>query len=232
MTLLDTSSLREQAARSIRASIVAGEVHTGRIYPVRHFAEQLGVSATPVREALIDLANDGLVELVRNRGFRIPLLTDGDLDELLELRLMLEVPAMERAASLLSARDDAKCRRYAKKITERALVGDLKGYLEYDRIFHLEVLGTLGNSRLVAVVRRLRDETRLYGLRGLALTGQLWESAREHELLLDALAKGDGVQAGILMRRHLQHTRGIWAGRPEEPAELVLATAPPERHQT
>ena len=68
---LEASSLRERAAASIRNGITTGEIRAGELYSVPTLAARLGVSATPVREAMLDLANEGLVEAVRNRGFRV-----------------------------------------------------------------------------------------------------------------------------------------------------------------
>src|SRR3954449_8596546 len=87
-------SLREQAQQVIRASILAGELAAGEIYSASTLAERLGVSPTPVREAMLELANGGLVEPVRNRGFRVLAPDEADLDEISQLRLMLEAPSM------------------------------------------------------------------------------------------------------------------------------------------
>lgn len=217
MDPLDTASLRERAASAIRGWMAAGVIEVGQIYPVQHFASRLGVSATPVREALIDLSKEGLVEAVRNRGFRIPPITEEDLDEILELRLMLEVPAVLIAAKRISSEEAETCRDLAAAATECGRAGDVLGFLDFDRRFHLRLLASGGNRRLVETVRRLRDEARLHGLRDLPRE-ELEVSALEHESLIDAVGHGDGETAAALMRRHLQHTRGIWVGRPEENA--------------
>ena len=209
---LATSNLRQQAAASIRASIITGELEPGAIYSVRQFADEFGVSATPVREALLDLLNDGLVQAVRNRGFRIVTLTDRDLDEIYRLRLLLEVPGVAIAAEHLSPAIEAECRDLARQIAESAARGDLTAYVETDRLFHLRLLEATGNRRLVDSVRRLRVETRLVGLPALRGTAELDASAAEHLPLLDAVARNDGPAASILMRRHLEQTRGRWAG--------------------
>src|ERR1700716_3504844 len=96
---LDRSSLRDQASQSIRASISAGEFEAGRIYPVAFFANKLGFSATPIREALFDLVGASLIEAVRNRGFRVPIRSERELDELFDLRMLLERPAVVRLAA-------------------------------------------------------------------------------------------------------------------------------------
>ncbi|HKT03890.1 MAG TPA: FCD domain-containing protein, partial [Rugosimonospora sp.] len=86
------------------------------------------------------------------------------------------------------------------------------GYLEADLAFHLGLLDGLGNARLLAIVRELRAQTRLYGLTRLAHSGQLAASAGEHLTLLELVRAGDAAGAEALMRRHIGHTRGIWAG--------------------
>ncbi|MHB8394740.1 MAG: GntR family transcriptional regulator [Candidatus Dormibacteria bacterium] len=212
---LDTTSLRDRARHAIWASIVAGEVEAGQIYPVAHFTARLGVSATPIREALFDLTGTGIVEVVRNRGFRVPVITDRDLDNLLDLRMMLERPAVVRVAEQNLLGDPSELRELAEAILERARRGDISSFLSADRHFHGELLQRAGNPRLTEIVMNLRDQTRLYGLGHLAESGRLVESARIHVDLLEALERGDGAAADNLMQRHLRHTRGEWAGMSE-----------------
>jgi DNA-binding GntR family transcriptional regulator len=207
--------LRSQARDILRTSIVTGELEPGRLYAIGAIAQQLGVSATPVREALGDLAHLGLVEIIPNRGFMVPALTDAALDEVFELRLLLEVPAIERCAGRLAAEDRVESRRLVQLCKEAAAQGDLNGFLAADRDFHLHLVGTLGNRRLLDILGRLRDETRLYGLRELAAAGRLVSSADEHQGLLDAIVAGDGKKAARIITMHLKHTRGAWAGRAE-----------------
>lgn len=216
-TPLRLATLRDQAKPAIRAKIVTGEIAAGAIHSVGSLATEFGVSPTPIREALLDLANEGLVEMIRNRGFRVPVLTEHDLDELFELRLMLEVGAATRLASEPQPTDVlAIARTYADETVVLAEKQDMATFLEADRMFHLHLLSALGNRRLVEIVGRLRNQTRLYGLLNLAQLGQLVESAHEHTRILDAIERGDVGGTRDAMTRHLEHTRGIWAGL-EEP---------------
>jgi DNA-binding FadR family transcriptional regulator len=81
-TRLRPVSLREQAREALRARIVLGQIEPGEVRSVISLAEELGVSVTPVREAVMDLAHHGMVEVIRNRGFRVPQLSEHDLDEI------------------------------------------------------------------------------------------------------------------------------------------------------
>lgn len=211
--LVRPSTLSSLAKESIRMRIVTGEIAAGEIYSAPALAAVLGVSATPIREAMLELTADGLVEAVPNRGFRVVELTPHDLDEIFEIRLMLEVPAAEEAARRgISAADRDRFGEMAELIEKRAQDGDMVGFLAADRDFHLGLIATLGNSRLVDIVSRLRDQARLYGLPMLAQRGQLRESAREHRQLLEALCRQDPAAVSSVATHHLEHTRGIWAG--------------------
>ena len=205
-------SISAIAKRLIRTKIVTGELDEPRIYSVPVLAAALGVSATPVREAMRELAVEGLVEVVPNRGFRVVDVSKHDLDEIFELRLMLEVPAAGRIAELADERSLAPCLLLERRTEEFARRGDVGRFLDADRGFHLAFLSLLGNRRLVEIVERLRNQVRLHGIPALAQHGRLEGSAREHRRLIDAVLAHDAAQAVEVMRRHIEHTRGIWAG--------------------
>lgn len=208
-------SLREQVSRALEAALVAGELRPGEIYSAPSLAEEFGVSATPVREAMLDLVKDGFVEVVRNKGFRVVEISEADLDQICDIRLLLEVPSAVRAASVLTAETFDQLADIASEITSSADRGDVISYLDADRRFHVNLIATVGNPRLTDLVDRLRRQTRLSGLVNLARTGRLVASADEHHQLLAALRARDADAAARLMTAHIGHTRGLWAGRDE-----------------
>ena len=209
------NGLREQARSSIRTAIVTGEISPGETYTIGELAGKLAVSATPVREAILDLANEGLVEVIPNRGFRVPELSDQDLDELFQLRLLLEGGALESLASSITTSQLNEFRNQANVTIASAAAGDLPAFLAADRDFHLGLLEAMGNHRLVELVGRLRDQTRLYGLPALALQGNLGSAANEHLEILEALGTKQVDRIRRATTNHLRHTRGLWAGQSE-----------------
>lgn len=225
MSQIIPSSLREEARRAIRAGVVTGEIRSGEIYSVPSIAERLGVSATPVREALLDLANEGLVEPVRNRGFRIVVLDDQDLDEIFELRTLLEVPAVGRVAGRLDSRQLEIAQTALAELEAAAEARDLARYLTADQEFHRSLLEPLGNQRLVDLVGRLRDQQRLYGMPDLLHSASFLATASEHRRIFDAVSGGDKRLAESLMKKHLRHTRGVWAGA-DEPEDVGGGVSP------
>jgi DNA-binding GntR family transcriptional regulator len=212
---VDRTSVREQVRRLLRAQIASGILQPGEIYSAVALAETLGVSATPIREAMIDLANSGLVEPVRNRGFRILTVSDEDLDEIVELRLMLEVPPLATIIEKASDEELAALEPLIEPILEAARQNDLPTFVLNDSIFHLELLKLARNERLVHLVSELRDQTRLLGLRRLGDAGELEQNALEHPEILKTIQARDLKQAQALLDHHIRHARGIWAGRSE-----------------
>ena len=91
-------SLREEITELLRAAVMAGELEPGVTYSAPSLAEQFGVSATPVREAMLDLEKEGLVEIVRNKGFRVTSPSPEELDDVTELRALVEVPTIRALA--------------------------------------------------------------------------------------------------------------------------------------
>lgn len=222
---IDALNLRERARRVIRSGIITGRIEPGRLFPVSYFTARLGVSATPVREALLDLANHGLVEVVRNKGFRVPVLTEHDLDEIFDLRLLLEVHSIGELAGTITPQQAELCAAYANQLELFAMNSDIGSFLEADHHFHTALVGALGNRRLVEIIGRLRDQTPLFGLPRLAEKGELPASAREHHDILNAVVRGDRDAAMKLMTKHIRHTRGIWAGREEADSRIDAQTS-------
>lgn len=210
-TRLKQPSLRDQALRVIREGMVSGELAPGEIYSATALANQLGVSASPVREAMLTLVNQGVMEAVRNRGFRVLPLDDNDRREIYEMRTLLEIPATTALAGRQEITDEyEKFHTIADEIVRYAVEGDLINYLDADRRFHLGLLEYSNNERLVAAIDGLRDNTRLYGLKDLSEKGTLVASAEEHLPILDAIVANKPDKVRELMQLHLRHISGDW----------------------
>jgi DNA-binding GntR family transcriptional regulator len=213
-SLRDRRNLREELVETLRGAVISGELRPGVVYSAPSLADQFGVSATPVREAMLDLVREGLVETLRNKGFRVTELSDKELDDLTALRALIEIPTV---ASLtrrgVSKADLDRLRPLAAGIEDAARRGDLVAHVTIDMEFHLGLLSLAGNPYLVDTVRSLRSRSRIYGLRSLAERDQLVPSSHEHSELLDLIEAGDVAGAEDLMRRHIGHVRGIWAAQ-------------------
>jgi DNA-binding GntR family transcriptional regulator len=203
--------MRGEVASALRAALVAGQMRPGVVYSAPVLAAQFGVSATPVREAMLDLVKEGFVETVPNKGFRVTELSESELDELTEIRRLIEVPTTVAVIDKATAEDLASLGRTAGKITAAADQADLIGYVDWDTRFHLDLLSLAGNSSLVEIVRELRSRSRLFGLQRLSDRGELAEPAGEHLQMLELIVAKDRRGLQELMTAHIGQVRGPWA---------------------
>ncbi|MFG1793418.1 GntR family transcriptional regulator [Nocardia sp. NPDC049149] len=211
---LDTvkrQTLRDHVSDALRAAIISGKLEPGALYSAPWLSERFGVSATPVREAMLDLVKQGLVTSVPNKGFRVTETSDEDLDAIAKIRMLLEPPSVRAIVDLIPAADVPGLRAQADKIVEAAKRGDLVEYVDADQRFHLMLLEYCRNPRLSQIVSDLRAQTRLFGLAALVARGELEQSAQEHHTIIDLIERNQGEELELFLRKHIGHVRGIWA---------------------
>ena len=210
--LPETASVNAQVLSSLRAAVITGELAPGSLYSVQTLADQLGVSRTPVREALIKLAQQGMVRFERNRGVRVLLTSLHDLEEVFALRLLLEPPAVRRAVTRLDAAHRRELRRTFTQMEKAAKADDEFTMFEHDRRFHRALLEAAGNARLAAFVDGLRDMVLRRGVSTARESRSLDDIVDEHRTILELAEGGDAEGAAEAMRAHIHHT-----------AELLIA---------
>lgn len=203
-------SVREQVLQALRAALVDGELAPGAVYSAPALGERYGVSATPVREAMQQLAVEGAVEVVPNRGFRVCVRTGRELAELAEVRALIEVPVMLRLARTVPADRWTALRPLAEATVVAAAHGDRASYADSDRAFHRAVLAHAGNEQLLAVADDLhrRSQWPLSAVAGARPASAvpdravLVADAAEHMALLEALIARDLTVVQSLVREH------------------------------
>ncbi|NMR29134.1 GntR family transcriptional regulator [Crystallibacter degradans] len=205
---LNRGTLKDEAVEVVRQALMSGDMKPGRIYSANSLAVQLGVSNSPVREAMMELATKGLLEVVRNRGFRVVEMSDADRREVYDLRMLIEVPAVVQVAEKrLAAPHEKLMRSLLQKTLDTARPENMLEYLDADQAFHMGIVGLLGNRRLNAIIENLRDQSRVRGSYHLAERGVLRQSAEEHGPIVEALLAGDTAQVELLMVSHLDYAR-------------------------
>lgn len=196
-------SVRGQILDALRDALVGGELAPGEVYSAPALAERFGVSPTPVREAMQQLAGEGAVEVVPNRGFRVARRSARELAELAEVRALLEVPVLLSLAEAIAPERWAGLRPFAEATAAAAAKGDRTAYLEADRTFHQAVLSLAGNQQLVVVADELHRRAQWPLVGGqIVRTADLIADAAEHTALLDALTARDLDAVESLVRDH------------------------------
>ncbi|GHJ99774.1 GntR family transcriptional regulator [Streptomyces sp. Y2F8-2] len=202
--VVQRASVRGQILDALRTALVRGELAPGEVYSGPALAERFGVSATPVREAMQQLALEGAVEVVPNRGFRVVVRGARELAELAEIRALIEVPVMLRLARAVPAERWAELRPLAEATVRAASSGCRATYAESDRAFHRAVLALAGNEQLLRIADDLHRRAQWPLVEAPSFRGRadLLADAAEHTALLDALAAQDLAVVQSLVREH------------------------------
>lgn len=202
----DARSRSDLVVESIRGAILGGKLNPGEVLVERRLADELQVSKTPVREALIVLARSGLVEVTRNRGSAVRRLTLPEVRQIYEMRAQLEPWAVASAVGNPTA-DFSEAQRALDEAAEYERVGDSGNHALANRRFHRAMYRACENEFIVNALEGLQDLT------ALATVGILWENwptwtdeSHEHRAILEAARDGDAARAEELARAHIERT--------------------------
>ena len=198
------------AARILREAILSGELAPGQVLGEELLGKRLGISRTPVREALVLLQLDGLVELPANRRAVVRTFTAADLDEMHSLRAVLEGHAAREATGRLTPRDflalEQSCERYGALATEDA---DLPQLVEENLLFHDTIVRAAGSERLAQMIRSTTALPMIYRSYMTYSRENRDRALQDHRAILEALQAGDAALAESRMRGHVLWARDI-----------------------
>lgn len=216
---MKTSSLRQQAYEYIQAEMLSGRLIGGAQLSELAFASRIGISRTPVREAIRQLEMEGILEQVPRVGTLVRTPVRRDIVELYELREALESFAVAQAARKLVPAELAilerlcnEIRMLARRLRQSGLAAlddrRMRRFLAADMGFHLRLLQAAGNQRIMKAVAESRVLTRIFGARRQAHDLRVvLETCRFHECILAALRAADAETARRLMADHIQASR-------------------------
>lgn len=199
-------SATNRVHRILREAILNGELVSGSQYSIYQMAERLGVSRTPVRDAALRLADAGLLSIERNRGIRISGITVGGIRDIIESRILLEVPAAAAAARVAGPELDAELDRLLALLVKAADARDAAAFGAHDRDIHRALLRAAGNERIVSIVESLRDSTQILGASTVGRSRSMHEVRDEHVPIVEAVKQRDSAAAAGWMRSHLVAT--------------------------
>ncbi len=198
-----SSALYQQVADRLRRRIYQHQLRPGEAIDEKALCDELGISRTPLREALKVLNAEGLVELVPRRGCFVKRLDIAELDELFPVMAVLEGLCAREAVRRATPPDLARLEEIHAELERYAAEGNIDDYYEQNRRFHQVVQELSGNRWLQRVSADLRRIMRLARHEQLTVPGRLQASLEEHRSVMEAFRSGDPELADRCMQEHL-----------------------------
>ena len=197
--------LRELVFENIRQAIVKGIFAPGERLMEIQLADDLGVSRTPVREAIRKLELEGFVVMIPRRGTYVANLSIKDINDVYEIRISLDVLAAGLAAERIEPEELEELNRLLLEISEAARTGPMDKIVRLDTAFHDVLYKASRNDRLRNIINNLREQ--ITGIRGTSMRypGRLADTLEEHRALVDSIAARDSERAQAAARIHLEN---------------------------
>lgn len=200
-------SFARLAYLELRSSIIEGKLRPGEVYNEKWLAEQLRISRTPVREALVTLSEQGFVTCLPRRGVRIRRYSIDDIKQIYEFRRAIELAVVEKLCSISKLVDFTSVEAAMAEQQKLSIIDDQDAFLRLDREFHLSMAKLTSNSRFVAALENIRDIVQIAGLEALRLSGRSEMVVQEHRLIFEAVRSGNTQKARKSMEDHLERTQ-------------------------
>jgi DNA-binding GntR family transcriptional regulator len=221
------AGLHDQAAARLRTLIIRGDLAPGEPLMEVEPSELLGVSRTPLREALKLLATEGLVELRLNRSAVVAPLRREEISELFEAVSGIERIAAELAAVRMTARDLQKIRNLHERMERFHEAGELRDYFDLNQQIHEFIVACARNSALKSTHETLMARVERARFFALSSRARWDESVQEHLEILQALEKREAERAGKLLGHHVQRTGEVVNDALHARAGLIEESRPP-----
>jgi DNA-binding GntR family transcriptional regulator len=196
-----------QITTRIRDKILAGEYSPGSALLQDSLAAEFGVSKIPVREALVRLRAEGLIDVEAHRGFRVRPLLAAEMDEVFRLRLAIEPAAVSEGARLAKTKDHIAAREALRSVNTALAAKTLNDIGNLNSAFHLALVVPHRQPVTGEVLSRLHTLSQRYLRLHLQPVGRVRRATREHNALYEAWAEGDARQARQLTAQHIEETR-------------------------
>lgn len=195
--------LRDVVFQTLRKAILTGELKPGERLMEIHLANQLGVSRTPVREAIRNLEQEGLVITIPRRGAEVAQITASDMQDMLEVRCALDVLCAELACLRITDEQISSLKVCAKDFEEACRGKDLTHIAECDVAFHDIILSATGNKKLITLVHNLSEPIYRYRFEYIKDSGDCSELIKEHHAICEAIESKDTSRAVEATRLHI-----------------------------
>lgn len=200
-------TIKEQVYEGLKKQILDGIIRPGEWLQEKKLSEYFNVSRSPIREVLIELVGEGLLENIPNKGVFVKVLSEKDIYNIFELRKILERYAIEKVIEEASDEEILQFEKIQEILEEFYLSGDLKKYSKIDSALHDTIFKTSGNDILIDVVNHLYPQLQPFRLISLNNKKRFEESYDEHKGIIRGLLERDFQKAWSFASIHLELAR-------------------------
>ena len=197
--------LRDVVFKTLRQAILKGELEPGERLMEIQLAERLGVSRTPIREAIRKLELEGLVLMIPRRGAEVAKISEKNLRDVLEVRRSLEELAIDLACQRIQEEELEKLREAQKEFAAAIAAGDAMEIAQTDEKFHEIIYSGTGNQKLMQILSNLREQMYRYRLEYIKDANKRQILLVEHEQILKALSLRHVQEARLAVREHIDN---------------------------
>ncbi|MDN5292923.1 MAG: hypothetical protein PWQ91_490 [Eubacteriales bacterium] len=197
--------LREIVFETLREAIISGRLKPGERLMEVQLAEEMGVSRTPVREAIRKLELEGFVVMVPRKGAYVADISLKDIADVFEVRAALEGLAAALAAERITEEELEQLERLLVQLAEKIEKNDLTGLIEIDTQFHEVLYRACRNAKLVQILGNLREQIQRFRATSLASPGRMKFALDEHKKIVEAVAERNVELARALAQEHIEN---------------------------
>ncbi len=218
----DNDTLRKKVLNYLREKILSGVMNPDERLIETKIAREIGVSRTPVREALHSLEQERLVKAIPRVGYVVTRMQEEEVEEICEIRVAVEGLAIRRAIERAQKRLAKALRKNILRQRSEISKGNLRAYVELDAQFHEVSAALSGSSRLLDMTQMLRRHMLRFRIQALYIIETALKSLKGHERILEAVENGDPKTAIIVLEQHLKSAKDdIMHYGLEKPAKKV-----------
>ena len=197
--------LRDVVFNTLRKAILTGELKPGERLMEIHLANQLGVSRTPIREAIRKLELEGLVIMIPRRGAEVAQITEKSLKDVLEVRRALDALCAELACDRITQEETERLKKACEKFEKETATGDVTTMAEADVELHDIIVAATGNQRLVQLINNLSEQMYRYRFEYIKDENQHNRLVEEHRMIYESIVNRDKEAAARAARVHIDN---------------------------
>jgi DNA-binding GntR family transcriptional regulator len=221
---LKKKTLKDRIYQEIKELLRSSQIGSNSLITASNISKVLGVSRTPAREALLQLASEGFVEAIGGRGFVVREYSEEEIHDYFEARRIIEVYLVGQLLDTITSDDLVDLDKILEDMASWIDKGDLSEFLNVDRKFHLHLIQLHGNKFLESITEKIRILISILGRETLANPGRMKEVVHEHSLILEGIKAGDRHRVEDAVAHHLKTTEDRLIERLQLKNEQALTT--------